>query len=213
MDTGQLIQLAYRRYKHDDLAGSIDYYSQAIKISPNNFFAFYHRGECFYYLRDLDSAIVDFTAAIRIQPEYAETYEKRAIVYLEQHESNIAQNDFERAIFLNATRFLELGRSSLNLNDIQSALSFFNEGIRLLKIWLGLDYQWRLLVGKTNKAHATHWLAVHLFWDRAEIRQKNGDFIGAIQDYQFFYENGGWVDDGDTELVLERIRKLRAQIS
>jgi tetratricopeptide (TPR) repeat protein len=213
MNVEFLLQSAYRRYKRDDLVGAIGYYSQAIEASSDNFFAFYHRGECFYYSRDLNRAVADFTDAIRIQPEYAETYEKRAIVYLEQHESSIAQNDFDRATFLNPTRFLELGRSSLNLNDIQSALSLFNEGIRLLKIWLGLDYQWRLLVGKTNKAHAAHWSAVNLFWDRAEIHQKNGDFIGAIQDYQLFYENGGWVDDGDTELVLERIRKLRAQIS
>lgn len=85
MDIEQLIQLAYRRYKRDDLAGAIDFYSQAFKLSTDNFFVLYHRGECFYYLRDLDNAIADFTAAIRIQPEYSETYEKRGIAYSEQH--------------------------------------------------------------------------------------------------------------------------------
>lgn len=213
MDTEHLIQLAYRRYKRDDLLGAIDYYSQAIKLSPDNLFAFYHRGECFYYLRDLDSAIPDFTAAIRIQPEYSETYEKRGIAYSEQHKLDFAQQDFDQVALLNPVRFLELGQLSWKSKDIYSAFSFFNEGIRLLEIWLNLDRDWKQLIGKTNKAHQAHWLGINLFGDRAELREENDDLAGAIHDYQLFYDNGGWLDDGDTDLILERIKKLKARIS
>ncbi|MBI5927697.1 MAG: tetratricopeptide repeat protein [Chloroflexi bacterium] len=144
MNTEELIQLAYRRYKRDDLAGAIDFYSQAINLSPDNFFAFYHRGECFYYLRDLDNAIADFTTAIRLQPEYAETYEKRGIAYFEQHKLDFGQQDFDQVDLHNPVRFLELGRLSRKSKDIYSALSFFNAGIRLLEIWLNLDRHWKL---------------------------------------------------------------------
>ena len=56
--------------------------------------AYYNRGNAYYYKRNYDKAVEDYTEAIRLNPNYVDVYENRGSAYTAAK----AINDYTEAI-------------------------------------------------------------------------------------------------------------------
>jgi len=79
--------------------------------------ASYDRGVEFYNSGETDSAIMKFTEAIRLDPNYALAYNNRGYVYYLRQDYDRAIEDYEIALRIdpdqaNVRRFIELARQA-----------------------------------------------------------------------------------------------------
>ena len=86
------------RKRAGDLDGAIADYDAAIKITPNDFFAFNNRGNTWRDKGDFDRAIADYTEAIRLDAEYATPYINRGLLYERLKDVARARADFNAAL-------------------------------------------------------------------------------------------------------------------
>jgi len=70
-----------------------------IRLNPDNSGSYNLRGNAYYYGKgDYDSAIADYTDAIRIDPNYAIAYNVRGNAYYSKRDYNRAIADYEAAL-------------------------------------------------------------------------------------------------------------------
>lgn len=86
------------RKQAGDLDGAIADYDMAIKLNPQDFFAFNNRGNTWRDKGDLDRAIADYGEAIRLDRDYATPYINRGLVYMRQKDYVRARADFNGAL-------------------------------------------------------------------------------------------------------------------
>ena len=91
-------------------------------------------GNAKYHLRDYAGAILDYTMAIRLKPDFAEAYHNRGLAKhrLGQHFAAIA--DYGTAIRLKpdlAKAYLNRGSAKYNLGQYAAAIADYDTGIRL----------------------------------------------------------------------------------
>jgi len=55
------------------------------------------RGRLYMGMGDVDKAIIDFTAAIRLRPDYAAWYANRSVAYSKEGDDAKAEADFAQA--------------------------------------------------------------------------------------------------------------------
>lgn len=94
-----------------------------------------NRGVASKALGDYDSAIVDFTLAIEVDPNYAGAYNNRAMTYYLTNQNDLALADFNRAIQLNPRSALyHNNRGELyfrRFDDRERALVDFDRALEL----------------------------------------------------------------------------------
>ncbi len=110
---------------------------------------------------DFEGAMADFTAAIALDPSYADAYYLRSALHYTQGDFEQGQRDLDRAIEIDSTSahsFYHRGRiaSSLNHSD---ALTNYNDAIRL------------------DPGYA------QAYYSRAVYKTNQGNITGAIDDY------------------------------
>lgn len=106
---------------------------QAVALS----WAYYYRGGVYYYRGDLDQALSEVNKAIELDPDYARAYRGLGTIYralgdLEQAEAAYTRGlereiDSENRVILYTNR----GQVYADKGDLESALSDFNEALRL----------------------------------------------------------------------------------
>jgi tetratricopeptide (TPR) repeat protein len=101
------------------------WWSEEIRLKPDNSSAFHNRGIVRESKNDLEGAIQDFNEAIRLSPDYALTYKVRARVLEDKREYASAIADYQK--------YLDLGGGVQNNNE-----SFIEWTIRNLKNKLDL---------------------------------------------------------------------------
>ncbi len=72
-------------------------YSQVIKLSPDFFYAWLNKGNCYFLRQDYENAIKCFTETIKINNGLGEAYMNRAICYLYLNDKENALADFSKA--------------------------------------------------------------------------------------------------------------------
>ena len=114
---------------------AIEHFTNAIKDNGENWYAYTARGKAWEIFRsDLDKAIADYTAAIRLSPRDMECYYFRAQAYLGKKNHDRALADFNRAIRIapsNGSFFLARTRVWIAKKDYENAIADFDDAIRL----------------------------------------------------------------------------------
>ena len=75
--------LAIALFKEGKIEEAIDHYNKAIRIKPSSQF-YGNRGIAYNKLGQYQLAIEDYNTAIRLKPDYAEAYNNRGLLYLNQ---------------------------------------------------------------------------------------------------------------------------------
>jgi tetratricopeptide (TPR) repeat protein len=88
-----------------DLDGAIKDYDIAIKLNPNDPFAFNNRANAWRDKGDLDRAVADYGTAVRLDPEYAAAYTNRGLVHERRKDFARARADFKAALAAPAQKY------------------------------------------------------------------------------------------------------------
>ncbi len=109
-------------------------FSEAIRLKPDDFGAYYYRGLSYDLKGNYDRAIADYNDAIRLKPDYVVAYNNRGLAYHQQGDDDKAIADETEAIRLNP-HFLEAYNTRGVFYDhkgsYDKALADYNEAIRL----------------------------------------------------------------------------------
>ena len=120
-------------------------YSEAIRLAPDSFAAYYNRGAALYDKGDLDGAVDDMSEAIRLKPDLAAAYVGRGVAHYDrwfkrgisreaQVDLDAALQDFNDAIRVDpgfARAYFERGKWHRVAGNPENALNDLNEAIRL----------------------------------------------------------------------------------
>lgn len=96
-DAGSYYQLAKEQTGRNDFLGAIKSLNRAIDLDPRNAAAHNARGYAYLRLRKFANAAVDFSAAIRLRPDYANAYQNRAIAERRLGDEKAAAADARKA--------------------------------------------------------------------------------------------------------------------
>jgi len=80
-----------------DQARAMADYDRAIRLNPNDYYAFYNRGLAYADRGDPPQAVADFTVAIRLRPKDSDAYLQRGVIALNTHRLDEALADFNTA--------------------------------------------------------------------------------------------------------------------
>lgn len=79
---------------------AIPLFTEAIAVYPENFEAYYHRGNCQMNLRNYEEAVADYSEAIAIHPDYADAYANRGQAKFYLNDRAGACDDWKQATLL-----------------------------------------------------------------------------------------------------------------
>ncbi|NTW33921.1 MAG: tetratricopeptide repeat protein [Bacteroidetes bacterium] len=168
-------------------------FTDVIKKYPDAFHAYLMRGNYKHGTDDIEGAMEDYTKAIQLNPQYADTYYNRGVGYDRVGNIKLAMQDYNKAILLNpeySDAYYNRGVAYDGLGDMKSAISDYNKVILL----------------KPNSADTYN--------NRGWAYYRSGDFKSAMLDYnkaislnpQFAeaFNNRGWAcyEAGDMKSAL-----------
>jgi tetratricopeptide (TPR) repeat protein len=96
--------------------------------------AFYERGIDYYYKGDFDSAITEFTQALRIEPDHAVVFYNRGVVYGKKGDFDRAIADYSEALRIEpdyADALNNRGAAYENKGDFERAIADYDEALRI----------------------------------------------------------------------------------
>ena len=141
---------------------AISYYSEYIKLNPDDFRGYFNRGTTEYNAGMYSNAIEDFTTTLFHNPIYKEAYYYRGQCYQEQSLYDMAISDYSYVLNTDSfsVPFLKLRAEAYSLSNQESlALEDLNTAIEVNK------------------------LSGDLYKRRAELKVKLKDVDGALRDY------------------------------
>jgi tetratricopeptide (TPR) repeat protein len=87
-------------YAKGDYDRAIADYNEAIRLNPNDDYAYNNRGNAYHAKGDYDRAIADCNEALRLNPNGANTYNNRGNAYYYKKDYRLARTDWEKALEL-----------------------------------------------------------------------------------------------------------------
>jgi tetratricopeptide (TPR) repeat protein len=150
---------------------------------------YYQDGIAAYMAGDLQKALVDFTKAIEVSPDYAEAYYQRGHVYIETGDLQKALEDFSATIDSNdeyPEAYYARGGMYYALGDYEMAMRDFDTAI--------------ILAPDMPQS----------YFDRGVLFMVLGDVEAAIADFQSYVDMSP--DAEDRDLVVELIQDLQTQL-
>jgi hypothetical protein len=103
-DAGYYYKLGKEQAGRDDLPGALRSLNRAIELDPQQSAAYNARGYVYLRMQNFANAIVDFSNAIRLRPDYANAYRNRAIARKHSGDDAGAAEDSRRAAELEHRR-------------------------------------------------------------------------------------------------------------
>jgi tetratricopeptide (TPR) repeat protein len=189
-------------YNKDDCDNIIADYTEAIRLAPDNAWAYHSRGYAYEEIGDYDSAIADYTEAIRLDPCDVYMYHLRGGAYEEKGDYDSAIADYSEYIRLGPDPWFSIyeymytvrGYAYYKKGDYVRAIADYTEVI-LFKPENACGYNERgnahSKKGDYDSAIADYTEAIRLapdyafaYRDRGEAYGKKGDIEKAIADYR-----------------------------
>jgi len=99
-DASYYYKLGKEQTAKNDLWGALRAFNQAIELDPHSATAYNARGYVYLRLQSFANAIVEFTNAIRLRPDYANAYQNRAIARRHLGDPEGAAEDSRKAAAL-----------------------------------------------------------------------------------------------------------------
>jgi len=99
MNANEYIDRAKIKYFDEkNFDGAIADITEAIRLEPDNCFAYYTRGLVYRGKNEFDAAIADFTKAIQLEPKDCHLYFYRGLTYACKNNKAMAISDLEMAV-------------------------------------------------------------------------------------------------------------------
>jgi S1-C subfamily serine protease len=163
--------------------------------SPARAGAFHNRGLAFAAKGNLDQAISDISAGIRLDPQRAYRWQERGELYARQGKYQQAIADISEAIRIDPTRrafrFYNRAQAYRGLGDLPRAISDFDEAIRLDPVARSFR-----------------------FYDRGNALRDAGQYVSALADYEsvLLEPTNAWafVDRGRTYARMGRSQAAKS---
>ncbi len=143
---------------------AIDDLDAAIRIDEKNAGAYSNRGLAYFAIGEYDRAIADLSRAIELEPKDAITHFNRAEVFVRLGMRERALEDYSAATQLAprmAAAYAAIGRIRAQLGHRDEAMQGFDMALRLDPKGMG----------------------VGVYQDRGNARREEGDWAGALADY------------------------------
>jgi tetratricopeptide (TPR) repeat protein len=161
-------------------------YSRAIRRAPNDYaWAYANRGRAYLRIGDLDEALRDFNAAIRLDPRYGDFYYRRGNAHWYLGDYVRAQDDYDRALRYDPRHIdahIARGLVHMQHGSPDEALADFTRAIEL----------------DPHRAES--------YLSRARFHMARGDYDRAWQDVARCEQAGG----GPDPEFLRNLRRLSA---
>lgn len=103
-DAGYYYKLGKEQTNKNDLWGALRSLNRAIEMDPNNAAPYNARGYVYLRLQSFANAILEFSSALRLRPNYANAYRNRAIARQHVGDQEGAEEDNRRAAELENRR-------------------------------------------------------------------------------------------------------------
>lgn len=87
--------------KDYDYSLAVKDYTEAIRLNPKSYNAYFKRGSLYFAQQKYDEAINDYTKAIELDPKNAYAYNSRGEAHLKKNDRDLAIDDFRAALALN----------------------------------------------------------------------------------------------------------------
>ena len=131
--------IAMIRQQHEEFGKALTAAYMALKYLPKKdaeyvVFALTTRSIVYLNLEDTTKAVNDITAAIRLMPDKANLYERRAQIYFELEKFDLSDADYKKMIELNSgdvMGYMGIGRNALRQKRVDDAISQFNYALKL----------------------------------------------------------------------------------
>jgi tetratricopeptide (TPR) repeat protein len=117
-----------------DIGEQLRFYTEAIRLKPDDALAFNNRGLARRDKGDLDGALQDYTEAIRLKPDFALAFYNRGLARRDKGDLDGALQDYTEAIRLkpdDALAFNNRGVAGRDKGDLDGALQDYTEAVRL----------------------------------------------------------------------------------
>ena len=195
-----LAELAFQQGNVFMMFGQIDLtieaYSYAIKLNPNDAEVYNNRGVAYSNKNDFDRATEDFTKAIQLNPSDAGAYNNRGVAYLNESDFNRAIEDYTKAIQLKpdySSAYNNRGVAYRYKGDFNHAIEDCTKAIQLNPSDAGA-YNNRGIAysdkGDYDRAIADYIKAIQLnpnyvdaYYNRGKVYSEQSDYDRAIADY------------------------------
>jgi tetratricopeptide (TPR) repeat protein len=170
-------------------------WSAAIRIDPDVYYTWYHRGRAKAASGDLEGAIADFTRAIDLRSGFPDPWRERGRSRARQGRHDLAAADLEVALRLEPQRAelaYDLGLAEVRAGKPQAALGHFSRALELRPDFPEATLQrarLSALSGDLTSASADLDGALRrrptyaLHFERGTIRAIGGNLEGAVADY------------------------------
>lgn len=126
--------LGFFLYLADKNADAKQKLKEALSYSAADFVVYWVRGLIMEDERDWNSAIIEFTEAIRIQPKFVHSYNERGSMYFKLNRDKSAIDDFSKAVELKPSfvhALVNLGVLYYRLNEIERSTLWFQKALSI----------------------------------------------------------------------------------
>jgi tetratricopeptide (TPR) repeat protein len=218
---GDYFDRAFKKFEAGDYVGAIDDYTQAVRLAPDDYVAWYNLGLARWNLRQNAEAIEDYTEAIRLKPDYAKAFYNRAIVRGALRDFQGEIDDYTETIRLDPNyhqAYNNRAATYIDLKQYDLAIMDANQAIRLKDDYTDAYYN-RGLAKKNNgdvagaladydKALALNPNYNKAYRSRGIIYEERGDLLLAKADYERYIQLGGIEPDKIRTWIAEIDEKL-----
>jgi len=188
-------ELGLESYSNGKYRTAVEYFTRAIWEDPINAELYFYRANAKAKLNRNKEAILDYTTAIRLDPEM-KYYQNRGLTFIELENYKNAINDFNEALSFdqeNSTLYFNRGYTNALVGNYDNAINDYTKSIQLdstnTKTFVNRGDLWAD-AGESQKAIFDFTAAVSLneedelaYFNRAKEFVKIGMFEQAVDDY------------------------------